>query len=398
MTKPIIKSLRLFLFALLATTSVRAQSVNLLQNPNADLDTQFWRAMREATVEEIEGNHCFVVRNGGSFYQDVTLIQDATGQYAVLVGRGSAERINADGAITGLPYLYGYMMSAAEPGGGRIHAHLQGQRMLGSATSKDEWVKMWGIFRVPEGTGRIRFFLSQASRQGVPHNGSAARFDDLGLFLFPTEEAARAFLGVSAEAQPKPQQKPPIVDAVAHAALVEKFKKGGEVDFTKLRQAFYESADYNPDAPMLTYRPLYGALTQTNYAEAIKIAQSVLEKNFVEVNAHIVAHVAYRESGDTERAQFHKYVADGLLNSIKSTGDGKSVDTAFNVISINEEYGLLRSIGLTPIHQALIANKGHSFDALTVVDPKTNQQSLVYFNVDKPFKWRRENKSKSQSH
>ena len=28
---------------------------------------------------------------------------DAAGQYAVLMGRGSSERINADGAITGLP-------------------------------------------------------------------------------------------------------------------------------------------------------------------------------------------------------------------------------------------------------------------------------------------------------
>jgi hypothetical protein len=65
--------------------------------------------------------------------------------------------------------------------------------MLSSATSVGEWVKMWGIFKVPEGTGRIRFFLNQALRQGVPHNGSAARFDDLGLYLFPTEEEAKSF-------------------------------------------------------------------------------------------------------------------------------------------------------------------------------------------------------------
>jgi hypothetical protein len=35
--------------------------------------------------------------------------------------------------------------------------------------------------------------LNQALRRGVPHDGSAARFDDLGLYLFPTEEEAKTF-------------------------------------------------------------------------------------------------------------------------------------------------------------------------------------------------------------
>lgn len=113
----------------------------------------------------------------------------------------------------------------------------------------------------------------------------------------------------------------------------------------------------------------------------------MLEKNFVEVNAHMVAQLAYQETGNTERAQFHKFMADGLLNSIKSKGDGKRTDTAFEVISINEEYGLLRSMGLRPIKQSLLQDKGHYFDALTVVDPQTNQQRVVYFNIDKPFSW-----------
>jgi hypothetical protein len=59
---------------------------------------------------------------------------------------------------------------------------------------KDEWVDMWGIFPVPERTKRIRFFLNQALRRGVPHNGSAARFDNLGLYLFATKEDAQAFV------------------------------------------------------------------------------------------------------------------------------------------------------------------------------------------------------------
>jgi hypothetical protein len=177
----------------LATTQGRAQTGNLLQNPNADLGAQHWRAFGQATVEEVNGNRLFVVRNGGYFLQDVVMPEDAAGKFAVLIGRGSSERINPDGAITGLPYLYGYMMAPGGPDGGRILAYLQGQQMRSSATSAGEWVKMCGVFRVPEGTGRIRFLMNQALRRGVPHNGSAARFDDLGLYLVPTEEEAKSF-------------------------------------------------------------------------------------------------------------------------------------------------------------------------------------------------------------
>ena len=384
MTRTTIRPVLPLLWVLLGVTIAGAQPANLLQNPSADLNAQHWRATGQASVEEVNGNRGFVVRNGGSFHQDVTLPAGAAGQYIVLIGRGSSERINPDGAITGLPYLYGYMLAPEDATGGRILAYLQGQRMLGSATRKDEWVQMWGVFRVPEGAGRVRFFLRQAERRGVEHNGSAARFDDLGLYTFPTEEAAKAFVATSEQAQ----ETRPATDKSAYTALLERVKKGDRgVDFTELRQAFYESDYYHPLTPMMTYRPLYGALAQKNYVEAIRLAQSVLKQNFVEVNAHMVAQLSYQATGDAERAQFHQYVAEGLLNSIKSKGDGKSPDTAFHIISINEEYGLLRSLGLTPTRQSLVQDKGRSFDALTVVDPQTNQQQVVYFNIEKPLKW-----------
>lgn len=185
----------------------------------------------------------------------------------------------------------------------------------------------------------------------------------------------------------QPTQQP--AEKTKYDVLLEKVKqKDPSVNFTELRLAFYESPNYNPYAPMLTYRPMNAALNQKNYEEALKIAEAVLAKNFVEINAHMTAQIAYQETGKAERAQFHKFMVDGLLNSIKSNVDGKSVATAFEVISINEEYGLVRSLGLRPIKQALVQEKGRSYDAITVVDPQTNQESVMYFNVDKPFSWK----------
>src|SRR5688500_8202194 len=144
-----------------AATTVGAQT-NLLLNPNADSDTEKWRASGHATVEEFDGNKVFVVRNQGSFFQEVNLNKSDIGKFALLIGRASSERINADGAITGLPYLYGYMLNLKDE---RINTYLQGQQMRARPARKNEWVTIYGVFRVPENTGTIRFYLNQAERR-----------------------------------------------------------------------------------------------------------------------------------------------------------------------------------------------------------------------------------------
>lgn len=185
-----IKTLFSILIALLSLTSIcQAQSRNLLKNPDADQQGANWRKFGEATVED--ACSCFVVRDGGYFLQDVELPDDAVGQYAVFIGRGASERINSDGAITGLPYLYGYMMEAESDS---IVAYIQEPQMRAGTTIVDEWAVMWGVVEVPAKTKRIRFFIMQALANNVPHNGSAARFTELGLYLFATEKEARAFV------------------------------------------------------------------------------------------------------------------------------------------------------------------------------------------------------------
>jgi len=191
---------RLFLIAFICTTFVSnaTAQTNLLLNPIAKEGVENWRLRGSVSVEEFDGRKVFVVRggcgNGIGFTQDVKLSDTDGGKFALLIGRGSSERVNEDGAITGLPYLYGYMMSSVNPRGAGINAYLQGQAMLASPLVPNEWVTMHGIFPIPKGTVAIRFFLQQAERRGVPQNGSAARFDDVGLYIFNNEYDARQFV------------------------------------------------------------------------------------------------------------------------------------------------------------------------------------------------------------
>jgi hypothetical protein len=164
---------------------------NLLGNPNADAAMADWLTAGDAAVESCDGNPCFVIRDRGSFQQSVWLPAEAAGRYLVMQGWGASERVNVDRAITGLPYLYGMALVADSS---RILDYFQDRHAMAQADQPNQWVAMWGVYRVPAGAERLTFQLAQAERQGVPQNGSAARFDDLGCYLFSNESAALAHL------------------------------------------------------------------------------------------------------------------------------------------------------------------------------------------------------------
>lgn len=181
------KVLVAFLLVLGASSVVPAQSGNLLKNPGAEEGAQHWRAYGDARVESCNlGTSCFVLRHGGYFIQDAVVPEDVVGQYALLIGRA-----NVDGdSMSGRASLFGHMMNAGDPSGGRIYSYLTGQHMTSEPDLPGTWKKLWGVFKIKPGTARISFFIRPG---GVGANKNViTRFDDLGLYIFPTEDIARA--------------------------------------------------------------------------------------------------------------------------------------------------------------------------------------------------------------
>jgi hypothetical protein len=173
---------------------------NLVVDPGADAGGAGWTTSREgATIEVVDGDAVFVIRDRGSFQQVVPIPATAPGTHVVLLARASTERINRDGSITGLPYLYGLVMGIDR---GRIIGYLQGQRMLSDAKQPNAWTTLSGMFPVPEGATAIALSLKLGERRGDPQNGSAARFDDVAMVLLPTEHDAREFLAKYHPPQP----------------------------------------------------------------------------------------------------------------------------------------------------------------------------------------------------
>lgn len=190
---------------------------------------------------------------------------------------------------------------------------------------------------------------------------------------------------VSTYAQPKPTPSP----TPAFPALLERAKKGDPaLDFQELRMAYTETAGYSPyGADRASRQQMFAALNAKDYNTALELANKILAGNYLDINAQFGAYVSHRELTHTDEAAKHRFLFEGLIRSIEKSGDGKTPATAFVVISTDEEYALLNWMGLRATGQALVAADGHSYDRMTVLNPKTNEKADYYFNIDKPFNW-----------
>jgi len=184
-------------------------------------------------------------------------------------------------------------------------------------------------------------------------------------------------------AQPQPTAKN------SYETLLERVKKSDQaVDFKELRLAYTETSTYSPyGGDGESRRAMFDAIKSREFDKALQNAETVLARNYLDIMGHFGCFVSDRELAHADKATYHKFVFEGLLNSIKNSGDGKSEETAFVVISVDEEYALLNWLGFRPTGQALINKDHHNYDKMTVTDPKTNETIAYFFNIDKPYNW-----------
>jgi Domain of unknown function (DUF4919) len=180
----------------------------------------------------------------------------------------------------------------------------------------------------------------------------------------------------------------------AHPALSADYEdlvaqaRQGKIDHAALRLAYADSKSYdayNSDL-MSLHGPLQKAFAEGDCENAIRQGEAILEKNYVYIDAHMVLSACHRRLGQAAQADHHGTTARGLIQAITATGDGKTAETAFVVISVGEEYIILMTRGLKKVRQALVSKDGHSYDLMTV-ENRSGGTEQVYFNVDRVLRW-----------
>jgi hypothetical protein len=146
---------------------------------------------------------------------------------------------------------------------------------------------------------------------------------------------------------------------------------------------------YNPYGTGEDEKKFMEFYKQEKFQEAIPFGLNTLIDNPVNLKILYKMLVCYHKLGDKITAKKYANLYFGLLNEIYKSGDGKSIETAFVVIKVNDEYQVLNDLELQSKGQALLSNG--PTDRLSI-DTKNQKKvkgrkkiSELYFNVAKPF-------------
>jgi len=174
----------------------------------------------------------------------------------------------------------------------------------------------------------------------------------------------------------------------SYESLLAEVRAGNtDIDFGALRMAFTRTDAYDPYgsvAVKLRKKSMYQDMENEAYADARAGADTVLAQQFVDIDAHLIAMVAARKLDDSVGYAFHRAVALGLLSSIEASGRGLDPDSPFVIISVNEEYALMRMRGLEFTEQSLVQCASGFCDKMTANDEEGNVGTL-YFDISIPM-------------
>ncbi|MBC7772957.1 MAG: DUF4919 domain-containing protein [Pyrinomonadaceae bacterium] len=170
-------------------------------------------------------------------------------------------------------------------------------------------------------------------------------------------------------------------------------------DFGELRQAWIESQELER-APQANDQAdgqaddqaddqvddradaLQTAMDASDHAKVAALATEMIEAEPISIRLHLLAATAFELSGNAPSSEMHKEIARGLIRSILESGDGQSFETAFHVVSVEEEYAIISLFGGEPKEQTLQEHEGHAYDVITIESEDGAETGEIFFNVD----------------
>jgi hypothetical protein len=110
-----------------------------------------------------------------------------------------------------------------------------------------------------------------------------------------------------------------------YAELAAKVRAGNqEIDWQALRVAAAIGEVGNPSEDFQAIQGGYSAMEQGKFEDALKAARGVEDHNIADVDAHYLAWRSLTELGREGEADKERLLVAAILNSITSSGDGKS--------------------------------------------------------------------------
>jgi hypothetical protein len=160
-----------------------------------------------------------------------------------------------------------------------------------------------------------------------------------------------------------------------------------QADFAALREAYVHSDEYNP-AKHFSYHKLIGSTNSAgNFEEVVSFCEKMLEANPMDLEVRMMLEYAFEQLEWFEFAGRQHGFVEGMLGALFNSGDGKSIDTAWQVVAVAEEYTALSVMGLKMLSQELLMVDERYIDVMTV-GPRAESDDppkQLYFDITDPY-------------
>lgn len=160
-------------------------------------------------------------------------------------------------------------------------------------------------------------------------------------------------------------------------------------DYRMLYYGYFFQSNYTPfyhTAEADSIKMLLGTkdqLDKSDWEKIVALGKTNLEKNPFDLKGLNIVWIAYRQEGDSAQARFYFDKLKKLVQTILTTGDGKSENTAFHVLNVSHEYDILNILGYEFGGNQKLTDSKCDFLSL-----KTNDDNVagLYFDVKQIFK------------
>ena len=158
-----------------------------------------------------------------------------------------------------------------------------------------------------------------------------------------------------------------------------------DIDYKVFRESFLESKQFeialNKSNELRDLKKvMYDLMSEKQYDKIISITKKILSIDYTNIRAHKILRQTYKIKGDSINAKKYKTIQFGLLKSIVNNGDGKSCETAWQVIQISEEYFILDMLDAKFEKQSIDYSGGICDKMEVLID---NKKKIYFFNIEK---------------
>lgn len=174
-----------------------------------------------------------------------------------------------------------------------------------------------------------------------------------------------------------------------YSEFVKQLEAGNtKIDYTEFRNSFLGSKQFDVKSERRTEydslkKKVYAAIKNSDYQGVIKLTKEMLSIDYTGMFAHKYLQQTYKILGDTINRNKYHDIEFGLLYSITNSGDGKTCETAWHVVQIEEEYFILNIVGADLQEQSIDKSKNNICDKMQVKTEEGN--ATYYFEVNKVF-------------